>query len=110
MHFLTLPLSNVLKSANCTPSVSIEVRVDNDNHFVSFFAKKWLQTMIVLREKMMRLSRLSLFREKLNFSDNRDYREAIITISRFSPMSPLQSSVHSMGLYPLYGPLSPLLC
>jgi hypothetical protein len=63
-----------------------ETRVDNDNHFISFFAKKWLQTMIVLREKMMRLSLLSLFREKLNFSDNRDYREAIITISRFSPM------------------------
>jgi hypothetical protein len=47
---------------------------------------------------------------KLNFSDNRDYRKAIITISRFSPMSLYWSSVHSMALYPLYGPLSPLLC
>ncbi len=28
-------------------------RVDNDNHFVSFFAKKGLKTIIVFREKMM---------------------------------------------------------
>ncbi len=34
-----------------------ETRVDNDNHFVSFFAKKGLQMIIVFREKMMRLSR-----------------------------------------------------
>ncbi len=32
-------------------------RVDNDNHFASFFAKKWLQTIIVFREKIMPLSR-----------------------------------------------------
>jgi hypothetical protein len=31
-------------------------RVDNDNHFASFFAKTWLQTIIVFREKMTRLS------------------------------------------------------
>ncbi len=31
-------------------------RVDNDNRFASFFAKKWLQTIIVFREKTMRLS------------------------------------------------------
>jgi hypothetical protein len=33
------------------------ISVDNDNHFASFFAKKWLQTIIVFREKMMRLLR-----------------------------------------------------
>jgi hypothetical protein len=32
----------------------IWLRVDNDNHFASFFAKKWLQTIIVFREKMTR--------------------------------------------------------
>ncbi len=57
----------------------VEDRVDNDNHFASFFAKKLLQTMIVFREKM---TRSLLFREKLKISDNRDNREAIIAISR----------------------------
>ncbi len=33
--------------------VSLTIRVDNDNHFASFFAKKGLQTIIVFREKMM---------------------------------------------------------
>jgi hypothetical protein len=36
-----------------------------------FFVKKWLQTIIVFRENIMRLS---LFREELNFSDNHNYR------------------------------------
>jgi hypothetical protein len=31
----------------------VGTRVDNDNHFASFFAKKGLQTMIVFREKIM---------------------------------------------------------
>jgi hypothetical protein len=32
-------------------------RVDNGNHFASFFTKNWLQTIIVFREKITRLSR-----------------------------------------------------
>jgi hypothetical protein len=32
---------------------SVIARVDNDNHFASFFAKKGLQTWMVFREKMM---------------------------------------------------------
>jgi hypothetical protein len=65
----------------------------------------------------MRLLRLWIFRQKLNFSDS---REAIIALNRFtlepwkivpsiavyplySPMFPLRPSL------PLYGPLSPLL-
>jgi hypothetical protein len=32
---------------------SSATRVDNDNHFASFFAKKGLQTWIVFREKIM---------------------------------------------------------
>jgi hypothetical protein len=62
----------------------------------------------------MRLSRLSLFREKLNFSDNRDYCEAIIAISRlkdisiYCPLPSLQPYIPSTVLCPLYGPLSPL--
>ncbi len=34
----------------------ILARVDNDNHFASFFAKKLIQTIIVFREKMTRLT------------------------------------------------------
>ncbi len=88
--------------------------------------------MIIFREKMTRWSRKSLFREKPNFSDNRDNREAIIAISRFTlgpstalcslygPLRPLQSnpsttlcppprySVLSKALCPLYNPLPPL--
>jgi hypothetical protein len=62
----------------------------------------------------MRLSRLSLFREKLNFRDNCDYREAIIAISRlkdipiYCPLPCLQPYIPSTVLCPLYGPLSPL--
>jgi hypothetical protein len=40
-----------------------ELRVDNDNRFASFFEKIWLQTSIFFREKIMRLSRESLFRD-----------------------------------------------
>jgi hypothetical protein len=60
----------------------------------------------------MRLLRLSLFREKLNFNDNRDYREAIIAISRFTlsleRLSHLLPTPLSSALCPLYGPLSPV--
>ncbi len=64
---------------------------------------------------MTRLSRLSLFRKKQNFSDNRDNREAIIAISRFalgpcmaprslySPLSSLPPSVLSTAICSLYG-------
>jgi hypothetical protein len=33
---------------------SVGIRVDNDNHFASFFAKTLLQTLIVFLEKIMR--------------------------------------------------------
>jgi hypothetical protein len=62
----------------------------------------------------MRLSRLSLFREKLNFSDNRDYCEAIIAISRlkdipiYCPLPSLQPYIPSTVLCPLYGFISPV--
>jgi hypothetical protein len=38
-------------------SSRFHLRVDNDNHFASFFAKKWLQTIIVFCEKITRLTR-----------------------------------------------------
>ncbi len=92
------------------------VRVDNDNHFASFFAKKWLQTIIVFREKWRE------YRDNRYFVKNK--KLAIIAkllllkvdhlvpstalYSLYAPLSPLRPSVPSAALCPLYGPLSPL--
>ncbi len=90
-----------------------------------FPQKKWLQTIIVARKKMMWLLRLSLFCEKINFIDYR-YKYCRFTLepwknvpstaiypfyslcpyTTFAPS--LWPSVPSTALCLLYGPLSPL--
>jgi hypothetical protein len=75
-------------------------RVDSYNRFASFLRKN------------SRLSRESLFRVELNFSD---YRHSLFTLDlgRLSPLrssTPLQSYVPSTAHCPLYGLLSPQHC
>jgi hypothetical protein len=72
----------------------VNIKVDNDNRFASFFAKKWLQTIIVFREKN---DVIIVFSQKLNFSDN---REATIALSLCGFLPPL-------WLLPLLWPFVP---
>jgi hypothetical protein len=67
----------------------------------SGFAKKWLQTTNHFSRKNDAIIAIFIISRKLNFSDNRDNREAIIAISRFA-LGP------STALCSLYGPRPPL--